>query len=169
MRRTLGIIGGLALGAALSQFPEYAQQYTQRLSGAVDELRIITTEFDIAASAAGLSREAAIARYTAAGDSFIEGRGQSMTRTFSRYAELSAMLNRIRGADPVARVTLLPQYMDSEIGGRALDDFQPALSMSPEGLAYGGAGLVFGYLVTSAIVRFLLLPFRRRRPREQRA
>ncbi|WP_395813954.1 DUF2937 family protein [Devosia sp.] len=169
MRRTLGIVGGLALGAALSQFPEYAQQYTQRLGGAVDELRIITTEFDTAAAAAGLTREAAIARYTAAGDSFIEGRGQSVTRTFSRYDELSAMLTRIRGADAVARVTLLPQFLDSEIGARALDDFKPAIPVTPEGLAYGGTGFVLGYLATSGIVRFLMLPFRRRRPREQRA
>jgi hypothetical protein len=169
MRRTLGIIGGLVLGTALSQFPEYAQQYTQRLGGAVDELRIITTEFDAAAAAAGLTRDAAIARYTAAGDSFIEGRGQSMARTFARYDELSAMLARIRGADAVARVTLLPQFMDSEIGARALDDFKPAIPVTPEGLAYGGAGFLVGYLATSGVVRFLLLPFRRRRSREQRA
>ena len=43
------MIGGLALGVVLSQFPEYAQQYTQRLGGAVDELRIITEDFDRAA------------------------------------------------------------------------------------------------------------------------
>jgi len=46
MRRTLGILGGLALGLTLSQFPEYAQQYVQRLGGAVDELRIIVEDFD---------------------------------------------------------------------------------------------------------------------------
>jgi hypothetical protein len=42
MRRSLSLLGGLGLGLALSQFPEYAQQYTQRLGGAVDELRIET-------------------------------------------------------------------------------------------------------------------------------
>ena len=63
MRRTLGILGGLALGLCLSQFPEYAQQYTQRLGGAVDELHIITTEFEVAAKEAGLTLEQAIDRY----------------------------------------------------------------------------------------------------------
>ncbi|RYE85727.1 MAG: DUF2937 family protein [Hyphomicrobiales bacterium] len=162
MRRTMSVIGGLALGLVLSQFPEYAQQYTQRLGGAVDELRIITTEFDAAASAAGLTREAAIGRYAATSDAFVTGRGQSMQRTFSRYAELSGMLEKVRGADAAQRLTLLPQFMDSEIGARALDNFQPAVPVTPEGLAYGGGGFLLGYLLTSGLVRFLMLPFRRR-------
>jgi hypothetical protein len=162
MRRMLSVLGGLALGLVLSQFPEYAQQYTQRLGGAVDELRIITAEFDAAAGAAGLTREAAIQRYTAANDTFIEGRGQSMQRTFTRYAELSAMLEKIRGADAAERVTLLPQFMDTEIGARALENFQPAVPVTAEGIAYGGGGFLIGYLVTSGLIRFLLLPFRRR-------
>ena len=41
MRRALSILGGLVLGFGFAQFPEYAQQYEQRLGGAVDELRII--------------------------------------------------------------------------------------------------------------------------------
>ena len=52
MRRMIAGIGGLALAIVLSQFPEYAQQYTQRLGGAVDELRVITEDFDRAALAA---------------------------------------------------------------------------------------------------------------------
>lgn len=162
MRRTLGIIGGLGLGLVLSQFPEYAQQYTQRLGGAVDELRIITAEFDAAATAAGMTRETALGRYAAASDDFLQGRGVSMQHTFDRYTELSAMLERIRGADAVARLTMLPQFMDTEIGGRALENFQPAVPVTPEGLAYGAGGFLLGYLVTSGLVRFLMLPFRRR-------
>ena len=162
MRRTLGVIGGLGLGLVLSQFPEYAQQYTQRLGGAVDELRIITAEFDAAATAAGMTRETALGRYAAASDDFLQGRGVSMQRTFERYEELSATLERIRGADAVQRLTLLPQYMDTEIGARALENFQPAVPVTVEGLAYGGGGFLLGYLVTSGLVRFLMLPFRRR-------
>ena len=162
MRRILSVIGGLALGVLLSQFPEYAQQYTQRLGGAVDELRIITAEFDAAATAAGLSRDAAIERYAAANDAFITGRGQSMSRTFARYAQLSAMLEQIRGADAAERVTLLPQFMDTEIGARALENFQPAVPVTAEGVAYGGGGFLIGYLLMSGLIRFLMLPFRRR-------
>jgi hypothetical protein len=162
MRRTLSIIGGLALGILLSQFPEYAQQYTQRLGGAVDELRIITTEFENAATTAGLTRSEALERYRATKDSFIEGRGLSMAQTFARYEVLTATLAEIQGASGWERFTLLPKYLDTDIGRRTLEHFNPAVPVTVEGIAYAGAGFILGYLTTSGLVRFLLLPFRRR-------
>ena len=44
--RTLVLAGGVAGAAILSQFPEYAQQYTQRLGGAVDALGQVVADFD---------------------------------------------------------------------------------------------------------------------------
>lgn len=163
MRRTLSIVGGLALGLMLSQFPEYAQQYTQRLGGAVDELRIIAAEFDSAATAAGLTREAALTRYSAAGDDFIAGRGMSMAETFRRYDALSVALVEITGATGWERFTLLPKFLDTDIGQRTMQNFQPGVPVTMEGFAYAGGGFLIGYLVTSGLVRFLALPFRRRR------
>jgi len=95
MRRSLSLVGGLMLAVVLSQFPEYAQQYTQRLAGAVDELKTITGEFDRAAAAAGLSREAALARYRQSPDQFLAGRGVGMAATFQRYGELHSALPEI--------------------------------------------------------------------------
>src|SRR5439155_15868204 len=103
LRRSLGLVGGLALGVALSQFPEYAQQYTQRLGGAVDELRVITTDFDHAATEAGLTRGQALDRYQHSADQFLAGRGTSMTATFARYAELTSTLAELKGADALRR------------------------------------------------------------------
>jgi hypothetical protein len=163
MRRTLSVIGGLALGIALSQFPEYAQQYTQRLGGAVDELRVITADFESAATAAGLTRAEALDRYHATGDDFIEGRGMSMATTFTRYELLTRTLAEIQDASGWERFTLMPKYMDTDIGRRTLEHFNPAVPVTMEGFAYAGAGFLLGYGIVSAIVRVLLLPFRRRR------
>lgn len=162
MRRALGILGGLALGVGLSQFPEYAQQYTQRLGGAVDELRIITAEFEVAAKEAGLTREEAIDRYSKTGDGFLAARGESMARTFKRYDELSATLVEIRGASGWDRFTHIGQYFDTDIGRRALENYKPAVPVTVEGLAYAGSGFFVGYIVLSSIAAVLLLPFRRR-------
>lgn len=164
MRRSISVFGGAALAILLSQFPEYAQQYTQRLGGAVDELRILTEEFDAAAASAGLSRDDALARYAVAGDTFLEGRGASMQRTFARYAELRATLERVQGARGWERAAMLPEFFDSEIGDRTLENFVPAVPVTLEGFAYAGAGFLFGYLLTSGIWAFLALPFRRRYP-----
>jgi hypothetical protein len=166
MRRAFAALGALILGLALSQFPEYAQQYAQRLGGAVDELRVITSDFDAAASGAGLTRVEALDRYAHSPDTFLAGRGTSMTDTFARYAQLSAALQEIRGADALQRLQLLPVYFDSDVGRRTLDDFKPAVPVTAEGFLYAAAGLVLGYLLFSAVFSLLMLPFRwLRRPR----
>jgi hypothetical protein len=162
MRRILATIGGLMLALVLSQFPEYAQQYTQRLGGAVDELRIITADFDRAAEAGGLDRKGALDRYGQSQDQFLAEQGASMQYTFVRYEQLSATRDRIQNANAVERFQQLPAYLDTDIGWRTLENYQPAVPVTVEGLLYAGAGLLIGYLLVSGIVRFIALPFRRR-------
>lgn len=147
MRRMIAGIGGLGLAVVLSQFPEYAQQYTQRLGGAVDELRIITTDFDRAAEAGGLDRAAALERYNASKDQFLAGRGSSMTGTFQRFEQLSATVTRIENAGPVERFQSLP-----------------AIPVTVEGILYAGGGFILGYLIFSGLWRFLAMPFKKRYP-----
>ena len=71
-------------GASASQFPEYSQQYLQRLSGAVEELTRVTTDFDRTAQDSGLTREEALAQY--AGNNFLDKRQADMRRTVKRQA-----------------------------------------------------------------------------------
>lgn len=162
MRRMIAGIGGIGLALVLSQFPEYAQQYTQRLGGAVDELRVITEDFDRAAVAGGLDRAAALQRYNASNDEFLAGRGTSMTATFQRYDQLSTTLARIEDAGPVERFQSLPAYLDTDIGRRTLQAYKPAIPVTVEGILYAGAGFILGYLVLSGLWRFCALPFKRR-------
>ena len=46
LARPIALAVALVLGFLLSQAPEFAQQYRQRLGGAVDELARIITQFD---------------------------------------------------------------------------------------------------------------------------
>lgn len=163
MRRMVAGIGGVGLAVVMSQFPEYAQQYTQRLGGAVDELRVVTEDFDRAAIQAGLDRPGALQRYQSSSDSFLADRGESMERTFRRYDLLSQTLHKIQGADPVERFRNLPAYLDTDIGRRTLENYQPAVPVTMEGLFYAAGGFGVGYLLLSALIRFCALPFRRRR------
>ena len=54
--RAITMAGGLVGAAGLSQFPEFSQQYVQRLGGAVDELSRFVAEFDADAAAVGMTR-----------------------------------------------------------------------------------------------------------------
>lgn len=163
MRRLVAGIGGLGLALTLSQFPEYAQQYTQRLGGAVDELRVITEEFDRAALAGGLDRVSALRRYESSNDSFLADRGTSMAGTFQRYEVLRTTLARIEGATPLERLQELPAYLDTDIGRRTLDAYKPAVPVTMEGIFWAGGGFLVGFVVLSALWRFFALPFRRKR------
>lgn len=163
MRRMLAGVGGVGLALTMSQFPEYAQQYTQRLGGAVDELRVVTADFDSAAEEAGLDRVAALDRYQTSSDAFLADRGESMERTFVRYDQLSETLQKIQGADPLERLKNLPSFLDTDIGRRTLENYQPAVPVTMEGLFYAAAGFGLGYLILSGLIRFCALPFRRRR------
>lgn len=160
MRRALSIIGGLALGFGFAQFPEYAQQYEQRLGGAVDELRIIVEDFDRGAASFGLSREDALMRYAVSPDEFLQDRGLSMRMTLERYERLSADLAQLQAASAVQRVQFLPRYLDSDVGARAMENFQPGVPATGEALAWGLAGTAVGYLILHPFFGFVTLPFR---------
>lgn len=163
MRRMIASFGGVALAVVLSQFPEYAQQYTQRLGGAVDELRVITERFDSDATTEGLDRAAALGRYNASNDQFLAGQGVSMTANFQRYEQLRATLARIEGAGPVERFQSLPAYLDSDIGQKTLQNYKPAVPVTIEGILYAGAGFILGYLILSGLWRFGAMPLKARR------
>ena len=165
MRRTLAVLGGLGLAAVFAQFPEYAQQYEQRLGGAVDELRIIVADFDADAQKFGLSREEALHHYAVSPDTFLVARGTSMASTLARYAKLSAQLSDLAGADPWTRATHLNDYLDTQISAQALAAFKPAVPVTLEGAMWGLAGFALGYGALAAFLSFLTLPFRWRRGR----
>ncbi|MBR7518809.1 DUF2937 family protein, partial [Mycobacterium tuberculosis] len=58
LARVIYLLPAILLGATLSQAPEFAQQYRQRLGGAVDELQTIIARFSADAARLGLQPEA---------------------------------------------------------------------------------------------------------------
>lgn len=143
MARLSGIVGAMLLGAGLSQFPEFSQQYEQRLGGAVDELRIIVAEFDSSAARAGLTREAALADYS--GTDFLELRGHDMRATFIRLERLEGDLVALQNSTAAQKVANLPAMLDTEIAQRAWENYSPAVPINAEGGAFAVMGGVAGY------------------------
>lgn len=165
LKRLVCIIGALLGGATLSQAPEYTQQYSQRLAGAVDELSAIIAQFDADAAAFGLTREEGLERYAASPDEFLAERSISMSAVFERHERLSTQLSELREAPPLTRLFKVAQYFDTDVGAAALEDFGPALPLTLEGFAHGLAGLALGFILFWLLATATAAPFRRRRNR----
>jgi len=162
--RSITFAGGLAGAAGLSQFPEYSQQYVQRLGGAVSELSKVVEDFDNSAAAEGLSREAALAEMT--GSDFVERRRADMERTFTRFDTLSADLATLREAGPFMRAYHASR-VDGEIAQEAWEDFKPALPLSIEGGVFAGTGFFVGLGIVGLLLWVLRESFElvwRRKP-----
>ena len=150
--RALTLAAGLTGAAAFSQFPEYSQQYMQRLGGAVDALQQVVADFDASAAAEGLTREAALAQMT--GSAFVERRRADMIRTLDRHARLRADLDVMRGAGPFMRAYHLAR-LDGQIAQAAWRDFRPAAPLTVAGAVFGGTGFLVGSLLAGAVLALL--------------
>lgn len=160
--RALTLAAGLFGAAASSQFPEYSQQYTQRLGGAVDALAEVVADFDASAATVGLTRDAALKQMT--GTAFLDRRRADMAETFARHARLQTDLKAVQNAGPFMRAYHAARLTDGEIAQAAFAAYQPALPLTFAGLTFAGAGFVAGAGALGVILRLIAWPFRRRRP-----
>ncbi len=159
LSRTLALAVGLASGIAASQAPEFAQQYRQRLGGAIDELQTVVSRFDVDARQYGLDRSAAIARLSGNVDPLAQKRAQDARLNAARLDELVAQRDAMMQAGPFKRVLVMASDPDPAVLRGTLDSFEPAVPVTTEGAATAAAGVAGGW----AFIRLIALPFGRRR------
>lgn len=161
--RVLAMAGGIAGAVSLSQFPEFSQQYVQRLSGAVDELRAVTLVVDTAATAAGLTREEALRDMQSGNSALVSSIGGGLADQVRRYERLNADYQALAPATPVRRLVNFWRMRDADLVERTWAHYQPAVPVTVDGAITAGIGFVAGYGLIGALVAFLMRPFRRRR------
>ncbi len=148
--RVLTLAGGLVGAAGLSQFPEFSQQYVQRLGGAVDELSRFVDAFDADAAGLGLSRAAALAELEA-GSAMGAARAETVGRVIARHARLSQDLQALQAAGPFTRLHRAGHLGDPEIAAKVWRAYRPALPLRFEGVVFAGAGFLCGLAVVGAL------------------
>ena len=161
LRGTSLLIVGLMGAAFFAQAPEFAQQYRQRLGGAVEELRRVVVQFDADAAQYGLSRGEAMRRYNNSTDGFFQTRGLSMNEVMSRYEHIDGQLSEMQSTGVLMRPLLVAKRPDDEIMRATWSEFRPAMPTTPEGGVYGLAGFFTARMAWSMILG--LLGFGRRR------
>lgn len=159
--RVLALALGLFGGVAASQLPEFAQQYRQRLGGAIDELGRVVDRFDQNAQSSGLSRDQAIGKLSAEPDPLTRRQGEAMGDVVGRLGRLGEQRQAFAEAGPLRRIGVLVSGMDPTLARSTYLDFEPAVPATAEGVVAGGAGflgvwgtlLVFGHFVRRTLGR----------------
>ena len=144
MVRRLALFFAMLCGLAMTQLPEYAEQYQQRLGGAIDELSAIVARFDRDSADQGLSEQGGIERLETNPDEFVRQRGTQMSEISARLQRLKDLQNMLQGNGAASRLAILVTHYDSNIAARAFDSFQPAVPVSLEALVLGLIGFIGG-------------------------
>lgn len=140
--RTVTLALALLAGVATSQLPEFGQQYRQRLGGAIDSLRGVVADFDADATRNGLDRESALAEMAMNPEPLIQDRGASMSRAIDRYERLRAQEAAYEQAGPFGRLAAIAANFDPELAEATLDDYEPAVPTTAEGVVAAGGGFL---------------------------
>jgi hypothetical protein len=143
----LGLFGGIAA----SQGPEFAQQYRQRLGGAIDELRRVVQRFEADAGANGHSREAAIGRLQTNPDDLVSRQGTAMRGNVERLERLERHRQAFVDAGPFQRLWVTARDGDLDLMEATYRDFEAALPATQEGVVAAGAGFLGGWGITLLI------------------
>lgn len=159
---TIGaLIVSLAGGAITSQAPELAQQYRQRLGGALEEVTHVVADFDADAARNSLKREEALVLHDQAKEPFLRDRGQSIRRTIARLEHLRHQSERLGELPPLLRPLAVIAAPDQAVLEGTFRDFEPAVPLTAHGLAWAALGLLSGF----GLFRLAAFPFRRRASR----
>lgn len=149
----------LLFGLLTSQLPEFAQQYKQRLGGAIDELQHVLQRFDADAAQQGMDRTQGIAQLEAQPDAFVRGRGVQMSEIETRLVRLEQQMQDFNDAKPLGELTALVENFDTGVAQAAYADFTPALPVTTGGIVSGLVGFAGGL----SLLHLCAWPARRRR------
>jgi Protein of unknown function (DUF2937) len=162
-KRLVSMFMGGMCAVGVSQAPEFAQQYAQRLGGAVNELKVVVDHFDRDAAAVGLSRAGGLDRLESSDDRFVNYRGKSMRTTVERFEKLAKHLSGMQAPDVTRRISEMVINMDMPTAKMAMGDFRPAIPVTAEGLFAGLLGFLVGTLGGGVIAALLKSLFLRRK------
>ena len=154
---------GLLCALVGSQISEFAQQYRQRLGGALDELNRVVAQFDAEAEAQSLTRAQGIERLKGNADGLASERGLAIERDVARAGRLARQKEAFQNGGPVTRLASLIANFDPATATQTIADFEPAAPLTFENLVVAGLALLFGMGATHLVAWPIRRRLRRRR------
>lgn len=157
----LFVVAGAFIG---SQLPSFIQQYTQRLSGHVEELSRMVNTLRQAAAQSDKTLEQYIAKFISSSDPDFSKQGEFMQSMVVRWQELSISLRQLNETTLWNKSLVFFKGWSSDIVKATFASFQPSLSLTVEGFAYTAIGFFIGYLAYRALKKVITTCWRCVRP-----
>jgi len=132
-------VGGAVL---FSQFPEFMQQYLQRLEGHLDEARLQLAGLKDTAAQSGATIDQLVANAAASSDPLMQRLGILVKGTAGRVDQLAAADDALRHASLVAKPFVFFLHLEPAIARATWSIFRPAVPTTLEGLVYAGVGML---------------------------
>jgi Protein of unknown function (DUF2937) len=148
LTRRLALAIGLLFAVIGSQAPEFAQQYRQRLGGAIDELDRMIAQFDSEVAAQSLTRAQGVERLKTNPDSLAQERGAAIEDDVDRAARLTRQSEAFQIGGPLTRLAGLIENFDPATASKAIRDYEPAVPITFEAFVIGGIALFIGWSAT---------------------
>ena len=164
--RAIALLIALAAGLAASQVPEFAQQYRQRLGGAVDELARVIDAFNSDAVASGTNQAGGLAIMARNDEPLVRAQAVSMAQTIIRYARLRDQQAALASDLPFVRLMAFVRNFDRSLVESTLRTYEPAVPATAEGVVFAVVGFLGVYLILG-FLGFLFRPRRRRHRHHQ--
>jgi DUF2937 family protein len=164
LTRRLAVAIGLLFALIGAQLPEFAQQYRQRLGGALDELNRMIAEFDQEAKSQSLDREQGLERLRRNDDPLARERAAAIDQDIDREQRLERQRQAFLEAGPVRRLVVFVENFDPTTFEHAAREFEPAAPVTTEAFVVAGAALILGWSLT----HICAWPIRRRWRARQR-
>ncbi|MEJ0013788.1 MAG: DUF2937 family protein [Bauldia sp.] len=161
--RTIALVLAIAGGIAASQVPEFAQQYRQRLGGAVDELGRVLDSFDQDAASTGTDRAGGLALMAKNGEPLVRAQAVTVAKAIIRYDRLVKQQAAFQASLPFERLTVFFQDFDRPLVESTLRDYEPAVPTTSEGFVFA----VIGFFAIYGVLGILGVIFHPRRRRHR--
>ena len=152
MRKAGFLLLGLAGAVLLSQFPEFFQQYTQRLGGRYDEVKSQVSALEKRAGEAGKDIDGYLRTFLLNRDVDVRREGQELRALVQRRMTLEEAYQALTGSERWWRARAFARHVDWDIAGATLTAYQPAVPVTAEAGVYAGAGFGTGAIVFLAIL-----------------
>lgn len=159
MRKAAFLTFGLLGAVLMSQFPEFFQQYMQRLGGRLDEVTAQANALERRAAERNKDVAAYLQPLLTNSDPDVRQEGERLAALGPRKERLAEAYGALTGAARWWRAPYFVRHMDWEVARTTMEVYQPAAPLSFEGGVYSATGFGIGAVLYGA----LFGPVRRRR------